>query len=181
MLREIINEGDNNKKNKRNKYQQLVINYNSFKPSNKFLKVNQKSKINNISTNKIKTQRSSSVGSQQNSLKNTINNVPFYQNISTSMNSFQNIINYNTNSPILNNKAFSSENSINENDIIYNNNNNKDLLKEENHIRVNLVEKKFNRTNSCNNLLNNLNNQSSPSLNNKNLSVSNSDDKIQLL
>ena len=57
MLREIINEGDNNKKNKRNKYQQLVINYNSFKPSNKFLKVNQKSKINNISTNKIKTQR----------------------------------------------------------------------------------------------------------------------------
>ena len=71
MLREIINEGDNNKKYKRNKYQQLVINYNSFKPSKNFLKV-QKSKINNISTNKIKTQRSSSVGSQQNSLNNTI-------------------------------------------------------------------------------------------------------------
>ena len=79
-------------------------------------------------------------------------------------------MNYNTNSPILKNKAFSSENSINENDIIYNSNdNNKDLLKEENHIHINLVEKKFNRANSYNNLLNNLNNQSSPSLNNKNL------------
>ena len=141
MLREFINEGDNNKKYKRNIYQQLVRNYNPFKPSKNFLKV-QKSKINNISTNKIKTQRSSSVGSQQNSLKNTINNIPFNQNISNSMNSFQNIMNYNTNSPILKNKAFSSENSINENDIIYNsNNNNKDLLKEENHIHINLVEK----------------------------------------
>ena len=154
MLREIINEEDNNKNYKRNKYKELEINYNSFKPSKKFLKVN---KIHNINTNKIITQRSSSVGSHQNSLKNTINNIPFNQNISTSMNSFQNKINYNTNTPTLKNKAFSSENSINENDIIYssNNKNNKDLLMEENHIQFNLEDKNFNRVNSCNNILKN--------------------------
>jgi len=184
MLRKIINEGNDNKNYKRNKYKQLTINYNSLKPSKNIVKINQKSKMNNISSNKIKTQRSSSVGSHQNSLKNTINNIPFNQNISTSMTSFQNIINYNTNSPILKNKAFSSENNINENEIIYNsnnNNNNKDLIKEENNNCINLLDKQINRVNSCINLLKNVKKDSYPCSNIKNLSASNSVDKIQLL